>query len=237
MIELVLEGLIVIAFALAAFRFHVLDLGGALFSSLIGGAIIYSQGVWWFSLLLIFFLLGAITTRYKHNLKRMRLHERTARKAMNVIANGSIPALIALLSIEYDFSVPFVAAISVALADTFASELGVLSDKAYLITTLKRVSPGTNGAVSLLGEATAVVGAMIIAFAGFFAVNLTIYETGLCIILGLFGCHIDSLLGATFQGKYKGTMTGHDTIITNSDVNLISVALTTLLAVVLVEII
>jgi uncharacterized membrane protein len=53
----------------------------------------------------------------------------------------------------------------------------------------------------------------------------------------LVGCHIDSLLGATFQGKYQGTMTGHDTILTNSDVNIISVALTTLLAVVFVEII
>lgn len=235
MIDLVIKAVICIAFAILAIKFRILDHGGTISAVIIGGIILFSQGIRWFLLLLIFLILGVIATKYKENMKRKRLRERASRKAGNVIANGLIPAFLAALSIKYDFSALFVASIAVALADTFASELGVLSDNAYLIINLKKVEPGTNGAISLLGESVALLGAFIISFLGFFLLNLTIYESILCILLGLFGCHIDSLLGATFQGRYKGNIRGEDSILTNNDVNLISIAITTLLAFIIIE--
>jgi hypothetical protein len=45
------------------------------------------------------------------------------------------------------------------LGDTLASELGILSkSKPILITTLRPVPPGTNGAMSLLGTAVSILG-------------------------------------------------------------------------------
>jgi uncharacterized protein (TIGR00297 family) len=236
MTDLLLRVAICLAFAGVALRFRVLDLGGTVVAVIIGGVIIFAKGPGWFVPLLLFFLLGAAVSRYKHTFKRLRLHERPSRRAMNVVANGAVPALLALFAVEYDFAVPYVASIALALADTFASELGVLSNNAYLITTLKPTAAGTNGAVSPFGQATALLGATVVAFTGWAAVGLSAAEAALCMVLGFIGCQIDSVLGATFQGRYKGTITGHDTILTNSDVNLISVSVIALVALLIVEI-
>ncbi len=47
------------------------------------------------------------------------------------------------------------------MGDTLASELGILSNTPpILLTTLKPVPPGTNGALSLLGTAASIGGGM-----------------------------------------------------------------------------
>ena len=69
----------------------------------------------------------------------------------NIIANGLVPVLVVVISFltgeqnSMLAGVAFLSAISVAAADTTASELGVLSPRTYLITTLERVPPGTDG--------------------------------------------------------------------------------------------
>jgi uncharacterized protein (TIGR00297 family) len=237
LIDLLIKIIICISVVFLAFKFKVLDYGGAIFAVIVGGLILFSKGISWFVILLLFLILGATVTRYKKTFKKGRLHDRASRRAMNVIANGLIPAILAPLSLKYDFSIPFVASIAVALSDTFASELGVLSNNAYLITNLKKVEPGTNGAISLLGESMGLLGSIIISICGGIFLGLTVFEMLLCIAFGYFGCHIDSLLGATFQGKYKGIVNEEDTILTNSDVNLISIMLTALLAFIVVQVI
>lgn len=235
-VDLAIKITICFAFALVAFKLKVLDGGGTISAVIIGAVIIFTEGLRWFFLLLIFLAVGAGATKYRYSFKRKRLRERALRKAMNVIANGLVPASLALFSftLEQDFSIPFVASISVALADTFASEIGVLSDNAYLITNFKKVEPGVNGAISLLGEGVAFLGALIVSLSAYFLLEITMHEMILCIALGLLGCHIDSLLGATFQGKGKGSIVAEDTVLTNSDVNLISIAIVTLLAFIII---
>ena len=58
----------------------------------------------------------------------------------------------------------FVASLATKLSDTFASEIGKAYGKStFLITTLKPVPPGTEGAISLEGTAAGVVGSAVLA--------------------------------------------------------------------------
>lgn len=226
---------ICIIFALAVYKYRILDMAGTLFATLIGAIILFIQGIEWFLLLLIFLIVGAIVTGYKSNLKRKRLQEKVKRKAMNVIANGIVPTIIAIFSIKNNLSFLYASAIAVALADTMASELGVLSDKAYLITDFRRVAPGTNGAISFQGELWAIAGSIIISFFSIFLLKLDVLHAVGVIVIGILGCQIDSLLGATFQGKGKGNTTASDAILTNNDVNLISISLSAIIAYIVME--
>ena len=230
MIYLIIKIAICAAFALATYKLKILDFWGTSFATFIGAIIIFLKGIGWFTLLLIFLIAGAFATNYKLNFKKRRLQEKASRKAINVIANGSVPTIIAILSINYNFSMIYASAIGVALADTLASELGVLSDNAYLITNFKKIEPGTNGAISLYGEMWAFTGSLIISLSAYFLLNLDLIQVVIVILISMFGCQIDSLLGATFQGKGKGSMMASDTILTNSDVNLVSISLATLTA-------
>ena len=87
-------------------------------------------------------------------------------------------------------------------ADTWATELGVLSSTApVLITTGKKVAAGTSGGVSLRGSAAALGGAALIAalaalLAGSWQILL------LAALAGLLGSFFDSLLGASVQAIY-----------------------------------
>ncbi len=234
-------------FALISTRYHFLDGGGTGAATLIGLVIILSpgaiddiRGISWFAVLLLFLLLGVAATRYRYRYKeRQGLHERGngMRKTRNVLANGTLPAVTALLSSLPMFSpdkmaVPFAAAIAVATADTFASELGVLSDRVYLITTLKPTHVGANGGVSWLGEGTALLGSVAIAAPAVFLLGLDMVWLPFIAAVGFLGCQIDSLLGATLQGGEIGTeeQLPSDAVLTNSDVNLISIAIAALIA-------
>mmetsp|Transcript_8629 Transcript_8629/g.25692 ORF Transcript_8629/g.25692 Transcript_8629/m.25692 type:complete len:183 (+) Transcript_8629:378-926(+) len=95
-------------------------------------------------------------------------------------------------------------------ADTWASEVGILSKTVpRLITTLRKVPPGTNGGVSAMGTLASALGGGLI--------GVTYWVLGLMLLVpdasippqwplvplgflaGLVGSFIDSLLGATVQ--------------------------------------
>src|SRR5205085_9892042 len=97
----------------------------------------------------------------------------------------------------------YVGALATATADTWATELGVLSpQQPRLITTGKHVAPGTSGGITLLGTTAAALGA--------FALGLVFWLLQRCqrslialpltaLVSGLAGSIVDSLLGATVQ--------------------------------------
>jgi len=232
-----IEVLFLLIFVVSVTKYKLLDRWGTFAAFVIGAVILFSTNIWWFFLLFLFFLLGFLVTRFCFSEKKKRgVFENGGgmRKAKNVAANGFVPALLALFSIgmsPHRLMIPFIAAIAIASSDTFASEIGVLSRRAYLITNLKRVDAGTNGGVSWLGQLFALIGSMIISVFAFFVLNISIYWMCLCIFFGFFGCQIDSLLGATFQGMGKaGTSLPSNAFLSNSDVNLISISVGSLLA-------
>ena len=126
--------------------------------------------------------------------------------------------------------------IQTALADSFASELGVSAKMTYLITKLsKRVRPGTEGGVSWRGQGAALLGAAIPSVLGwllisdlplsipyigeglsgtFHEMQLTPFTLLIPLVVGFVGCQLDSILGATLQTRGR---------ITNDEVNYISI--------------
>jgi uncharacterized protein (TIGR00297 family) len=108
----------------------------------------------------------------------------------------------------------FLGSVASAAADTVASEIGVVGKQPVLITTMEKVPPGTNGGITLIGEATATVAAFIIGITAFvMGVAPDLQMVLICAFAGFVGTNIDSIVGATLENKGK---------IGNSGTNLIA---------------
>lgn len=176
-----------------------LDLWGSIFMIIMGIIIIFTAGINWLFLILMFLLLGLISTKYKHEYKKeIGVYEGT-RSVKNVISNGIVPFVMAAFGNHGGF----IGSIAVATADTLASEIGVVDKYPRLITNFKKVAPGTDGGISPIGTAAGIIGAGII---GIFAYILGISPDPLtalkvAIIAGTFGCFMDSILGAVLESR------------------------------------
>jgi uncharacterized protein (TIGR00297 family) len=92
------------------------------------------------------------------------------------------------------------AALAEAAADTVSSEIGqVLGGTPRMITTMRRVPPGTDGAISLPGTLAGILAAGAIAGAGALALHLEPSSLFISWAGGGFGLLFDSLLGATLE--------------------------------------
>ena len=207
-----------------AYYKSVLTLDGTIAAFGVGLVIGILGDVTWLLLLLFFLLSSFIATRYRFALKEaMGVQEgvKGERRATNVLANGVAPMVAAALSFANPSWFPrgasgvvFLSALAVAGSDTLASEIGVLSGNAYLITTFKRVPPGTDGGISALGQLCALLAAVYTALFGWlvlgllaqsYALNPTV-PTGATFLIvpalvGFVGCQIDSIVGATLERR------------------------------------
>ena len=94
------------------------------------------------------------------------------------------------------------AALAEAAADTVSSEVGqVLGGQPRMITTLRTVEPGTDGAISLAGTLAGVVAASIVASAGTLALRGDLAMFWISCAGAVFGLFFDSLLGATLERR------------------------------------
>ena len=94
------------------------------------------------------------------------------------------------------------AALAEAAADTVSSEVGqVIGGQTRMITTLRQVEPGTDGAISLPGTLAGVVAAGIVAIAGTLALRGDLAMFWISCAGGVFGLFFDSLLGATLERR------------------------------------
>jgi uncharacterized protein (TIGR00297 family) len=92
------------------------------------------------------------------------------------------------------------AALAEAAADTVSSEVGqVLGGTPRMITTLRRVEPGTDGGITVAGTAAGILAAGLVALTGSFAFHLGPSMLFLSWAGGVFGLFFDSLLGATLE--------------------------------------
>jgi uncharacterized protein (TIGR00297 family) len=141
----------------------------------------------------------------------------------NLWGSAAAGALCALAAPHFPMSamtlqVGYVASLATKLSDTFASEIGKAYGRTtYLITTLKPVPKGTEGAVSLEGTLAGVVGSVIIALAGWQLRLCGPLGVALSVFAALVATTCESLIGATVQGKVKW--------MTNELVNFINTAI------------
>jgi uncharacterized protein (TIGR00297 family) len=214
-LELFLILIFLALFSIFSYKRKLLDFEGVLIGNAVGlAAITYGPNpLVDFGIVVIFFVLGEIASNFPR-----KKHEQ--RNIWNVIGN-SFPALIVLIAIiffpQHSFLIElgFFGAISAALADTLSSEVGYYSKKdPVMITTLKRVPRGTDGGVTLLGEAAALFGGLVIAIVHFF-VYQNYFAAGLVLLAGLVGSNTDSVFGALFETKK---------LLNNTQVNMIGSA-------------
>lgn len=199
----------------------------------------------WLIVLLVFLLSSFAATRYKFTAKvawGVQEGVKGERGGGNVLAHGLIPAVIAVIAfLSRGFHLPllpteitgliFISAISIAASDTLASEIGILSDKAYSIITGERVRPGTNGGVSWFGQMWAFFGAMYTSIIGWLILNPFsdtlspgIWIVWIPVVVGFLGCQIDSVLGATLEERG---------LLNKDTTNLVTIAIGVIIAVLL----
>jgi uncharacterized protein (TIGR00297 family) len=174
-------------------------------------------GLGGFVTLFAVFAITWLTTRVGYSRKRSLglAEDRRGRSAGQVLANLAVAAGFAVLAIPYPiFGAAAVAALAEAAADTAASEIGeVLSGHAWLITSLRVVEPGTNGAVSLPGTLAGMSAAIIIAYCAVLMQVLPASGFWWIAVAGYLGTVVDSLLGATLERSHR---------FSNNQVNLLS---------------
>lgn len=225
-IRLVLGTIICTVLAYAGNRKATLNRSGAVAAWIFGMAIILLCGLPWLILILVFFILAALATKYKYKSKQKIgvAEERLgARSWENVMANGMAPLLFVISEFIYPgaiFLVGYLGAVSTTLADTLSSEIGLTSrSDPWLITSFKRVKPGTHGGVSLLGTITSLLGCLVLGILAWFLQMETRGDWRIltvvlfCVVGGMVGGTVDSILGAVFERKGR---------MSNSQVNLIS---------------
>ncbi len=196
------------------------------------GTLIFGLGGWvWGVLLALFFVSSSLLSHYKEREKREAAEkfEKGHRRDMGqVLANGGLGAVIAVLSAVVPESAVanevwfllFMGVMATVTADTWATELGTLSQQPpRLITTGRTVEVGTSGGVSALGTSVSMLGGLTIGLAAALFGALAGSVTGSAIWLlpligaaaGLAGSLFDSLLGATVQQIYYCDVCGKET--------------------------
>jgi uncharacterized protein (TIGR00297 family) len=207
------------AIGLVAERRGSLTRSGAAGAVITGTTIFGFGGLAWGLTLIYFFLSSTFLSHFKERDKSAVAAEKfskgSRRDLSQALANAGVasaaalgygvgrrsPGPMALLA-------AFVGALATANGDTWATEVGTLSqEQPRLITNGQPVAPGTSGGVTLLGTGAAVVGA---ASVGLVAEVLGAGKTSqlrgrlplLGVIGGMAGTLTDSVLGATVQAMY-----------------------------------
>lgn len=199
-----------------SFALKTASLPGMLTGVLLGLLTIVLGDYGWFAMLIAFFGIGGLASKFRYDRKLARgiaEENEGARGTGNVLAN-SLVGLFAVVgaAASHSIGVPetifffaFAGAVGAALADTLSSEIGGLYDNPRLITTLEVVEPGTDGAVTWQGEVVGVAGAAIVAVIAVLTFDGVTATSGLAIVAaGVAGMTVDSLLGATIEGWICG---------------------------------
>lgn len=112
-----------------------------------------------------------------------------------------IPTLPAILNSQ-TLRLALIAALAEAAADTLSSELGeVLGGEPFLLTSLRRVPAGTDGAISFAGTFAGVSAALIVAAVASFAFGFSFVQVIQVVTAAVAGLFVDSWLGAVLERR------------------------------------
>jgi len=143
-----------------------------------------------------------------------------------VVAGSTLPIAGDTTAIGSLWLLAYTASFATKLADTTASEIGkAYGRRTFLITTLKPVPRGTEGAISLEGTLAGVVGSLAIAGVAYGVGTIDLWGVVSCVIAAFVATNIESLIGATVQNQWDW--------LTNEVVNGINTAIGAIVAIVI----
>ncbi|GHO66440.1 hypothetical protein KSC_053320 [Ktedonobacter sp. SOSP1-52] len=200
-----------------AYRRRSLDRSGVAGAVITGTSTFGLGGNSWGLSLIFFFVSSSLFSHFRAQEKAATAADKfskgTQRDFAQVMANGGVASLLAsahALSSNAQASqalhAGYIGALATANADTWATELGVLSPHApRLITNGRVTTPGTSGGITPLGTTASAAGALSLGLFNWlmqprdrFARRLPL----IALLSGLTGSLFDSLLGATVQAMY-----------------------------------
>lgn len=211
---------ITIALGYASYALETASIAGMLTGILLGLLTIVLGGYEWFVVLISFFAIGGLSSKYRYEQKEelgVAEDNNGARGSGNVLGNAAV-AIVAVLGYAASsatllpgdpdpnlFLFAFTGSVATAMSDTLSSEIGSVFETPRLITTLEPVEPGTDGGVTWQGEVAGVAGATVVAGISY-ALFSEVAAVGAAIIVaaGIVGMTVDSLLGATLEGTVLG---------------------------------
>lgn len=190
---------------LGGLRARALAPSGGIAAILIGTAVFACGGLAWAAVMVGFFVLSSGLSKLGAAQKKRLAgvaEQGSRRDVRQVVANGGIPALLAIASLvgyESFFFALFVGAMAAANADTWSTEIGTLSRRPpRSILTGRAVAAGTSGGVSPLGLLASLAGGLAIGGIAAAAKGDAWYIAA-GTMAGIGGSVIDSLLGASIQ--------------------------------------
>jgi uncharacterized protein (TIGR00297 family) len=216
-----------------AYRRGSLTLDGLAGSVFVGTSIMGGIGWAGFLVLAFFFVsstgLGKVSFRLRpeDEAERHIVQKGGAQDIWQVLANGGVSAAAAQKNAATGQNVwllAFAAALSAATADTWASEVGRLSNgQPRHVFSWQKVQSGTSGAVTVLGTLASVGGALLSAFVSYpvlRGVSFSTWQGGtdtifpilfLVALCGWLGNVLDTIAGASWQLKYVCPSCGRKT--------------------------
>jgi uncharacterized protein (TIGR00297 family) len=189
------------------YRARTVTAAGSAAGAIIGTLIAVTAGWSGWTLLLVTFLAASACSRLG---LRRKMHLGIAeerggqRGAGNAIANTGLATVAAMLSVvtlsRETALLAFVTALAAGGSDTIASETGkAWGRRTWIVSTFRRVAPGTSGAMSLEGTVAGVVGAAAL---GLLAIWMGLVPPSalVAVVAGAtIGSLAESLLGATLE--------------------------------------
>jgi uncharacterized protein (TIGR00297 family) len=187
--------------AAAAWRARALTPNGAVAAGLVGAATFGAGGWPAASVLFAFFVPSALLSKAGSARKRAMTDtgKHGPRDARQVLANGGVAAVCALAATHGNaaFAAAFAGAFAAAAADTWATEIGVLSsERPRSILTCRPVAAGLSGGVTVAGTLASVAGAVAVASA---AALTGVAPFAPVVAAGVAGALADSAIGAALQ--------------------------------------
>lgn len=202
-----------LAAAVVAYRLRALSASGVIAAAMVG-AIVFAAGLGWAILLLLFFVSSTVLSRLPHPARDPGgiVARGETRDAVQVLANGGIPALCAFLFLLHPiepFAVGFAGALAAATADTWATEIGSRSSSIPRnMLTHRPVEVGFSGGVTGAGLAGSGVGALVIGIAAVVVLPIPALFWLPVAVAGFSGAVLDSVLGASIQEVRQCTTCG-----------------------------
>ena len=206
------------------------NVNGAILGVLVWGTL----GWRGYLIVILYFVIGSGLTFVRMEQKEAEgiAEERSGMRGAGNVWSSALTATICAIaalfypSINQLFVLGYVASFCTKLADTTASEVGKAYGKTtYLITTLKPVPRGTEGAVSLEGTIAGVLASVVLAVIAWIIGLISPVGILWCVIAAFIATTIESLIGATLESRFDW--------LTNDLVNFINTVIGAIAAIVL----